>query len=307
MARAYRIPAESANSAIPLATDGVAAVLERFTKTPGLPIDGDAIQPPPIASSVFAVPEMTNKDMFPPGAAARRILRLADTGSLATLNADGSPFASLATVATTPSGEPVFLVSRLAVHTQNLDRDPRASLLLVAPGGEAGDPLAGARLSLTGSVTAPEDDPALKRRFLARHPEARGYSGFPDFSFRRFMPAGAHLVAGFGRIVDLAPADFLIDVTGAEAMIESEEGAVGHMNEDHAEAIALYATRLLGQPDGEWRMTGADPAGADLRCGTLRARLDFPAPVRTPAELRKMLIDLAGEARRRDTAFPAAS
>jgi putative heme iron utilization protein len=250
---------------------------------------------------------MTNKDMFSPGVAARRILRLADTGSLATLNPDGSPFASLVTVATTPAGEPILLISKLAVHTQNLDRDARASLLLIAPGGESGDPLAGARLSMTGSVTPPADDPALKRRFLARHPEAKGYSGFPDFSFRRFTATGAHLVAGFGRIVDLQPGDFLIEVAGAEAMIEREEGAVGHMNEDHAEAIALYATRLLGQPDGAWRMTGADPAGADLRCGTLRARLDFPAPVRTPGDLRKVLVDLVGEARRRDApAAPAA-
>jgi putative heme iron utilization protein len=242
--------------------------------------------------------------MFSPGAAARRILRLADTGSLATLNADGTPFASLVTIATTPAGEPILLVSGLAAHTRNLDRDARASLLLVEPGGEGGDPLAGARLSMTGSVTPAEDDPMLKRRFLARHPKAAGYSGFPDFSFRRFVATGAHLVAGFGRIVDLAPADFLVDVTGATELIEREEGAVGHMNADHADAIAVYATRLLGQPAGAWRMTGADPAGADLRCGSLRARLDFPAPVRTPGELRKTLVDLVAEARRQDAPAP---
>jgi putative heme iron utilization protein len=250
---------------------------------------------------------MTNQDTFSPGAAARRILRLADTGSLATLNPDGSPFASLVTVATTPAGEPILLVSRLAVHTRNLDRDRRASLLLVAPGGEGGDPLAGARLSIAGSAGGPDDDPHVRRRFLARHPEAAGYAGFADFSFRRFVPTGAHLVAGFGRIVDLLPADLLTDVSGAEAMIEREEGAVSHMNEDHAEAIALYATRLLGQPEGAWRMTGADPGGVDLRCGTMRARLDFPAPVRTPGDLRKALVEFAGEARRRQgPASPAA-
>ena len=251
---------------------------------------------------------MTNQDMFSPGAAACRILRLADTGSLATLNADGTPFASLVTVATTHVGEPTLLISKLAVHTQNLDRDGRASLLLIAPGGEGGDPLAGAWLSLTGSVTGPEEDPALRRRFLARHPEAASYSGFPDFSFRRFVPAGGHLLAGFGRIVDLKPADFLTDMTGAEPLFAGEEGAVKHMNEDHADAIALYATQLLGQPAADWRMTGLDPEGADLKAGALRARLEFPSPARSPGDIRRNLVELAGEARKRlAAATPAAS
>jgi len=229
--------------------------------------------------------------MFSPGAAACRILRLADTGSLATLNADGTPFASLVTVATTHVGEPTLLISKLAVHTQNLDRDGRASLLLIAPGGEGGDPLAGARLSLTGSVTGPEEDPALRRRFLARHPEAASYSGFPDFSFRRFVPA-----------------DFLTDMTGAEPLFAGEEGAVKHMNEDHADAIALYATQLLGQPAADWRMTGLDPEGADLKAGALRARLEFPSPARSPGDIRRNLVELAGEARKRlAAATPAAS
>lgn len=243
--------------------------------------------------------------MFSPARAARRILRLADTGSLATLGAEGAPFASLVTVATTHAGEPTLLLSKLAVHTRNLDRDARASLLLVAPGGEGGDPLAGARLSLTGSVTGPEDSPAIRRRFLARHPEASGYADFPDFSFRRFVPAAAHLVAGFGWIVDLAWADFLTDIEGAEPLFAGEESAVSHMNEDHADAIALYATVLLAQPAAEWRMTGLDPDGADLKAESLRARLEFPSPARSPGDIRRHLVELAGEARRRLASAPA--
>lgn len=250
---------------------------------------------------------MTTEEAFSPGAAARRVLRLADTGSLATLQADGGPFASLVSVATTSAGEPVLLISRLAVHTRNLGRDARASLLLVAPGGEAGDPLAGARLTLIGQVAPRDADPLLPRRFLARHPEAESYATFADFGFHRFAIASAHLVAGFGRIVDLERAALLTDCTGAEGLIEEEQGAVAHMNEDHGEAIRLYATRLLDQPRGDWRMTGADPDGIDLRAGPLRARLEFPAKAKTPGDLRRVLAELAAEARRREVAAQAAA
>ncbi|CAN5184166.1 pyridoxamine 5'-phosphate oxidase family protein [soil metagenome] len=234
---------------------------------------------------------------FAPSAAAKRVLRLAATGSLATLAGDGAPFASLVTVATAPAGEPILLLSSLAVHTRNLGRDPRASLLLVGPGGEGGDPLAGARLTLTGSVGAKDDDPMLRRRFLARHAEAAGYAGFADFGFHRFTIAGAHLVAGFGRIVALTPGDVLTDCGDAAQLLAHEEGAVGHMNSDHGDAVALYATKLLGLPAGGWQMTGADPGGIDLTLGALRARLDFPHRVTTSGELRKVLVDLARQAR----------
>jgi heme oxygenase (biliverdin-IX-beta and delta-forming) len=229
-------------------------------------------------------------------ATARRVLRLAATGSLATLTEGGAPFASLVTVATTPAGEPVLLLSSLAVHTRNLARDARASLLLVAPGGEGGDPLAGARLSIGGRA-ALDDDPALQRRFLARHEEATGYAGFADFSFYRLAVASAHLVAGFGRIVDLTADQLLTDCSDAEDLLVAEESAIAHMNADHGEALSLYATRLLGLPEGDWRMTGADPDGIDLRAGALRGRLDFPAPVKTAADLRRELAELAKAAR----------
>jgi putative heme iron utilization protein len=227
-------------------------------------------------------------------------VRTAATGALGTLDERGSPFVSLVTVATTPAGEPILLISRLAIHTQNLERDPRASLLLVAAGGEAGDPLAGARLSFTGTVGSPDTDPMLKRRFLAAHPEGAGYADFADFSFRRFTIDGGHLVAGFGRIVDLSRADLLTDLAGADTLVASEEGAVKHMNEDHADALALYATKLLGMPDGDWRTTGLDPDGIDLAAGPLRARLAFPERVSSGSDLRAVLAQLAKDARAKD-------
>lgn len=233
----------------------------------------------------------------PPAAVARRVLRLAATGSLATLAPEGGPFASLVTVATTPEGAPILLLSRLARHTHNLAADRRASLLLVAPGGEGGDPLAGARLTLTGEVGPADADPALRRRFLARHEEAAGYADFADFGFHRFAVTGGHLVAGFGRIVSLTPADILIDTGAAGDLIAAEAGALAHMNAGHAEAIGLYATVLLGLPGGAWRLTGIDPEGIDLCDSALCGRLVFPEMVNHAGALRRVLAELARQAR----------
>ncbi len=236
---------------------------------------------------------------FLPAPAARRVLRLAATGALATLDPEGGPFASLVTVATTPAGDPILLISALARHTQNLAADRRASLLLVAPGGENGDPLAGARLTLTGTVGPADGASALRRRFLARHGEAAGYADFADFGFHRFAVEGGHLVAGFGRIVSLSPADILIDVGAAGGLIEAKESALADMNTDHAQAIGLIATRLLGLPKSDWRLTGIDPEGIDLAAGQSRGRLDFPQVVSDAATLRRVLADLARAARAR--------
>ncbi len=235
-------------------------------------------------------------DSFDAPATARHVLRIAATGSLGTLDENGGPFTSLATVATAMDGSPLMLLSDLAVHTRNLKCDPRASLLLVAPGGESGDPLAGARLTLTG-IVARDDDTGHRRRFVARHEEAAGYAGFADFALYRLDVRRGHLVAGFGRIVTLAPADLLTDTAGAEQLVAAEHGAVDHMNEDHADALRLYATALLDLPDGDWITTGADPDGLDLRAGPSRGRLPFPERVTTSAELRRVLVELVKAAR----------
>ncbi len=237
-------------------------------------------------------------DTFDPIAAARHVLRIAATGSLGTLDEDGAPFTSLVTVATTPSGAPLMLLSDLALHTRNLKRDPRASLLLVAPGGEGGDPLAGARLTVSGTI-ARDDEANHRRRFVARHGEAAGYAGFADFAMYRLAVARAHLVAGFGRIVALTPAELLTDTAGADQLMVAEAGAVEHMNEDHRDALRLYASVLLGLPDGDWITTGADPDGLDLRAGTRRGRLPFPERVTTSTGLREALVALARDARAR--------
>ena len=120
---------------------------------------------------------------------------------------------------------------------------------------------------------------------------------FKDFSFFRIRPSGTHLVAGFGRIVDLAPEQFLTDLTGAEDLLAAEAGAVAHMNDDHRGTMNLYATSLLAAAEDDWRCTGCDPEGIDMQAGQAVLRLEFPERVTAATALRKMLVRLAGEAR----------
>jgi heme iron utilization protein len=107
----------------------------------------------------------------------------------------------------------------------------------------------------------------------------------------------AHLVGGFGRARGLKVSDVVIDVAGAGALAEAEQGIVTHMNEDHGEAVGLYATRLLGQPAATWRMTGIDPEGCDLRAENRTARLVFERRIANAAEAREILVALAKQAR----------
>jgi heme iron utilization protein len=226
---------------------------------------------------------------------AKKLLREGRSGALATLmQGSGDPYCSLVNVATAADGMPLILISRLAVHTRNLLADPRASLMLDER--KEGDPLEGARVMLIGTA-APTEDEADKRRYLARHPSAEMFAGFGDFAFYRIAPKAAHLVAGFGRIVDLKPHDILTDVSSADALIAAEAEVCAHMNDDHAEAVRLYATRLLGAPDGAWRCVGCDPEGLELQLERTALRLPFPQRVTAPGVLRQVLKQMADEAR----------
>jgi putative heme iron utilization protein len=227
---------------------------------------------------------------------ARGLSRRAFKGSLATIDhAGGYPYASLITLATDASGAPTFLISTLARHTANLAADARASVMIDETGALA-DPLQGARITLHGRA-APVSDEAVKRRFLARHPEAAFYAGFPDFAFWRLDVEGAHYIGGFGRIFDLAPAELLLPLDGANALVEAEPEIVEHMNADHADALELYANVLAGASESGWRMTGIDPEGFDIvREGEAR-RILFAKRTATPEAARKELVRLAAEAR----------
>ena len=232
---------------------------------------------------------------FNPTVAAKKLLREGRSGALATLMAgSGAPYCSLVNVATAADGAPLLLISRLAVHTKNILADPRVSVMIDER--KEGDPLQGARIMLMGTA-ATTDDPDLRRRYLDRQPEAEMFAGFTDFAFYELKLRGAHLVAGFGRIVDLKPQDLLTDLAGAEAMVEAEAGAIEHMNADHSDTCRLYATKLLGAPDGEWRCVGCDPEGLDLQCERVGLRLPFPQRVSEPGVLRAVLKQLADQAR----------
>jgi putative heme iron utilization protein len=122
------------------------------------------------------------------------------------------------------------------------------------------------------------------------------YAGFADFGFFAIRPRGAHLVAGFGRIVDLKPEQFLTETSDAHALLAEENGIIAHMNADHLGTMRLYA-QALGATDGDWRCTGCDPEGLDLQAGTTTLRLNFPQRVTTPAALRNALRQLADQAR----------
>ncbi len=236
-------------------------------------------------------------DVFDPVATARRILRTARSGSLATVAVEGgAPFASLVVVACDSDGTPLLLLSGLALHTRNILADPRASLLLCAQ--DIADPMQDARVSINGTMAACADD-RVRHRFLARHPEAQGYAGFKDFCFYRLEVRDAHLVAGFGRIHTVAASDLLLDLADAEALVASEAGIVAHMNDDHADALALYATHLLGAPEASWRITGCDPEGIDLVSEAGARRLVFDDPATDPHSIRARLVALAKLARER--------
>lgn len=228
-------------------------------------------------------------------ALAKSLLRSVRAGALATLDrATGHPFASLVTVATAPDGAPLLLLSRLSAHTLNLEAEPRASILLAQTG--KGDPLAHPRLTVVGRA-ARSDDPEAAARFLARHPKAELYAGFADFSFWRLEVEAGHLNGGFARAMSLTADQLLTPLDGAAALVAAERGAVEHMNEDHRDAILLYATRLAGAPEAEWRLSGLDPEGMDLAAGDRTARVAFPERVTNAGELRRLLVRMVGEIR----------
>lgn len=224
---------------------------------------------------------------------SKRLLRVIRSGALATLEEDGAPFVSLVNVATDVDGAPLMLISGLSRHTKLLGRDGRCSLLL-AQGGK-GDPAAHPRLTVSGRA-APTEAPRARARFLARHPKSALYADFPDFAFWRIEPAAFHINGGFARAADLEPGHILTPVGGAEELVEIETGALAHVNDDHRDAVAVYARMAKAEGEG-WKATGIDPEGIDLQAGDRTARLAFPRRIATGGELRAVLAELARQGR----------
>jgi heme iron utilization protein len=237
---------------------------------------------------------------FKPIDVAKELLRTTRSGALATLDRNtGHPFCSLVNVATDVDGSPLILVSQLSTHTANIEIDPRASVLLASTG--KGDPLAYPRLTVLGAFEKIErkspDEGRVVRRYGAKHPKSDMYASFADFGFWRLKVVSAHLNGGFARAADLKAGDLMTDLADAQEMVEIEESAVEHMNADHADAVRLYATKLLGEVDGAWRVTGVDPDGLDLALGDRTARMPFPTRVVGGTALRKVLAEAGAQAR----------
>lgn len=232
-----------------------------------------------------------------PALTIRRLLREQPRAALGTILAGGGgePYVSLAMIAVDHDASPILLISDLADHTRNIRADPRVSLLVDGTLGRA-VALAGERASVQGRAVPADGDARLAARYVAHHPDAEMYLGFKDFHLFKVVIERAHLVAGFGRIHWVEGARVRLE-TAPAALAEAEAEIVAHMNEDHADAVQLYAERLLGLPGGGWRLTGVDPEGADLRADGRVARLPFDKPVHDAESCRVELVRLVKRAR----------
>jgi putative heme iron utilization protein len=232
-----------------------------------------------------------------PATTARALMRACDRASLATAMVEGGwPFASLVAVAFDYAGAPLLMISDLAEHAKNIKAARgRCALLFDGTAGHQ-NPLAGPRVTVIGRML-PEDDERLLARFVARHPDADSYAGFGDFHLYRMAVDRAYLVSGFGLIRWVEARDLLCDATGTAGLAAAETEIVGHMNDEHRDAVQAYARLLLGLEGGNWRMTGIDPEGIDLRAGGRIARIGFDDPVHDPEEARNRLVTLVKKAR----------
>lgn len=232
----------------------------------------------------------------------RTLLRSSRYGAIAVIDpATGAPIASRVAVSTDHDGTPVILVSALAAHTGGIVADPRCSLLLGEPG--KGDPLAHARITIScRAEKIAKDDQRHARihwRFLSHNPKAKRYAGLGDFAFFRLEVQSASLNGGFGKAYALTAQDLLTSVATMEEIAAAEASAVSHMNDDHLDAIANYASWYgKSKESADWVMTGIDADGFDLAAGDRIMRIFFETPLENAQDMHKRLVAMAIEARK---------
>ena len=232
----------------------------------------------------------------------RTLLSLASVGTLSTLSRKhpGFPFGSLMPYALGPAGHPIFLISNMAMHTQNLKADPRCSLFLAQASAD-GDPLGAARATLIGNAEiAPKQDLAAVREiYLARHENSRYWVDFADFNFFRLQPIDIYYVGGFG-VMGWVEADNY-EHAAPDPLAGSAPGILAHMNADHIDAMILLARTHAQLEATEATMTSVDRLGFSLRLktneGMKGVRINFPTEVTTPQEARKALVEMVGQAK----------
>jgi putative heme iron utilization protein len=234
---------------------------------------------------------------------ARTLVHRSRTGTLSTLSQrqPGFPFGSVSLFGLDATGRPTFLISTMAMHTQNLAANPNASLLVAQ--ATAGDALAAARVTLLGPVSpvpATERD-AVRADYLKRHPGARDWVDFDDFAFHRMDVVDCYYVAGFGAMGWVAAGEYL--AAAADPLADASDGILEHMNADHADALKLYCEVFAKQPAESATMTAVDRLGFRVRARTadgLRGlRIAFPREVRTTQDARVVLVEMVREARAR--------
>ena len=224
----------------------------------------------------------------------KRLMRLARTGALATLEAKGgAPLTTLLGVASDFDGAPLFLMSTLSRHTRNLAGDPRASLLLTGR-HERGDPLNQPRVTL-GGVVERCAVPRAKLRYLQRNPKAGLYAGFADFALYQLRIDDVHFNGGFGRAAPLAAVEVLASREGEAALVEAEDELLAEVNALGRAGLARLAGHKASPRapgPGGWRAIGLDADGLDLAAGGRAARAQFAAPAHDPEAWRARLSKL---------------
>ena len=237
----------------------------------------------------------------------RTLVYMGRIGSLSTLSRKqpGFPFGSVMPYGLDAGGRPIFLISTMAMHTQNLEADPRASLLITQPSSTQtdsnADPLGASRVTLMGNVlTIPKPEVANARRlYLERYANSKYWVNFDDFSFYRMDPVDVYFVGGFGVMGWVPASDY--ERAQPDPLAEAAAGIIEHMNADHKNSLLLLARRFAGIESQEAAMISVDRLGFHLRLKTAEgmrgARIGFVREVSNPAETRSVLIDMVELAR----------
>jgi putative heme iron utilization protein len=233
---------------------------------------------------------------------ARTLMYLGRIGSLSTLSRKqpGFPFGSVMPYGLDDDGRPIFLISTMAMHTQNLQDNPRASLL-VAQNDTGGDPLGASRVTVVGNtLPIPESEmPEARKLYLARHANSKYWVDFEDFSFYRMDVVDVYYVGGFGVMGWVSASEY--ERSQPDPLADSMAEIIQHMNTDHKDALVLLVQKFARTESQEATMTAVDRLGFHVRMqtrdGIRGARIAFLREVSNPAETRKVLVEMVQQAR----------
>lgn len=136
-----------------------------------------------------------------------RLIRKERIASLGTLR-EGAPLVSMTLYLPEPDFSAFSVhVSRLAWHTQDMQREPRVALSIAETDDGRADPFTLMRVTIRGEAAPHANEGAeferLKAAWLERFPQQAVNFELADFSFWRIAPREARFVAGFGRIHNL--------------------------------------------------------------------------------------------------------